>query len=41
MSLTDMRPDDFVYFSTYALAGLVPVFSSFFFMLLEHYELRL
>jgi hypothetical protein len=38
-SLTDMRPSDFVYFLAYAPAGFVPVFSSFFFILLEHYGL--
>jgi hypothetical protein len=38
-SLADMRPNDFVYFLAYALAGFVPVFSSFFFILLEHYGL--
>jgi hypothetical protein len=32
---------DFVYFSTYALAGLVALFSSFFLMLSEHYGLQL
>jgi hypothetical protein len=32
---------DFVYFSVYALAGLVPPFSSFFLMVLEHYGLHL
>jgi hypothetical protein len=32
---------DFIYFSVYALAGLIPVFSSLFFMLLEHYGLQL
>jgi hypothetical protein len=33
------QPGDFVYFSVYALAGLVPPFSSFFLVLLEHYGL--
>jgi hypothetical protein len=38
LSLT--QPDDFVYFSVYALAGLVlPLFS--FLVLLEHYGLQL
>jgi hypothetical protein len=32
---------DFVYFSVYALAGLVTPFSSFFLVLLEHYGLQL
>jgi hypothetical protein len=35
------QPIDFVYFSVYALAGLVPSFSSFFLVLLEHYGLHL
>jgi hypothetical protein len=41
VSLTGMSPGDFVYFLAYALARLVLVFSSFFFMLLEHYGLQL
>jgi hypothetical protein len=36
-----VQPGDFVYFSTYALAGLVALFSSFFLMLSEHYGLQL
>jgi hypothetical protein len=40
-SLTGMRPGDFIYFLAYALAGLVPPLSSFFFILLEHYRLQL
>jgi hypothetical protein len=39
LSLT--QPGDFVYFLTYALARLMPPFSSFFLMLLEHYGLQL
>jgi hypothetical protein len=39
VSFTSMQPSDFVYFSTYALSGLVLSFSSFFFTLLEHYSL--
>jgi hypothetical protein len=39
LSLT--QSGDFVYFLTYALAGLMPPFSSFFLMLLEHYGLQL
>jgi hypothetical protein len=39
--LAGMRPSDFVHFLAYAMAGLVPVFSSFFFVLLEHYGLQL
>jgi hypothetical protein len=35
------QPGDFVYFSAYALVGLVPPFSSFFLVLLEHYGLQL
>jgi hypothetical protein len=35
------QPGDFVYFSAYAQAGLVPPFSSFFLVLLEHYGLQL
>jgi uncharacterized membrane protein len=39
------QPGDFVYFSAYALAGLVPrsrhMSSSFFLVLLEHYGLQL
>jgi hypothetical protein len=34
-SLANMRPGDFVFFVAYALAGLVPPLSSFFFTLLE------
>jgi hypothetical protein len=37
LSLT--QPGDFVYFLTYTLVGLMPPFSSFFLMLLEHYRL--
>jgi hypothetical protein len=38
--LTSTRPDKFVYFSAYALTGLAPPFSSFFFfMLLKTYDL--
>jgi hypothetical protein len=39
LSLT--QPGDFVYFLAYALAGLMPPFSSFFLILLEHYGLQL
>jgi hypothetical protein len=39
LSLT--HPGDFVYFSSYALAGLVSSLSSFFLVLLEHYRLQL
>jgi hypothetical protein len=39
--LSVAHPGDFVYFSLYALAGLVPPLSSFFLMLLEHYGLQL
>jgi hypothetical protein len=40
-SLANMRPGDFVFFTTYALAELVPPLSSFFLTLLEYYELQL
>jgi hypothetical protein len=33
-SLANMRPGDFVFFTTYALPGLVPPLSSFFLTLL-------
>jgi hypothetical protein len=35
------HPGDFIYFSSYTLAGLVPPLSSIFLMLLEHYGLQL
>jgi hypothetical protein len=41
MSLANMRPGDFVFFAAYALAGLVPLMSSFFLTLLEYYGLQL
>jgi hypothetical protein len=41
MSLTSMKPSDFVYFSAYALFGLVLPFSSFFFTVLEYYNVQL
>jgi hypothetical protein len=40
-SLANMRPGDFVFFVTYALARLVPTLSSFFLTLLEYYGLQL
>jgi hypothetical protein len=40
-SLANMRPGDFVFFAAYALAGLVPLLSSFFLTLLEYYGLHL
>jgi hypothetical protein len=40
-SLTNMRPGDFIFFTAYALAGLVPPLSSFILMLLEYYGLQL
>jgi hypothetical protein len=40
-SLANMWPGDFVFFTAYALAGLVPPLSSFFLMLLEYYGLQL
>jgi hypothetical protein len=39
--LANLEPGDFVFFSVYALAGLVPPLSSFFLMLLEFYGLQL
>jgi hypothetical protein len=38
--LKDLRPDEFIFFTSYALAGLVLPFSSFF-TLLETYSLQL
>jgi hypothetical protein len=35
------HPGNFIYFSLYALAGLVPPLSSFFQVMLEHYGLQL
>jgi hypothetical protein len=40
-SLANMRPGDFVFFTAYALVGLVPPLSSFFLTLLEYYGLQL
>jgi hypothetical protein len=40
-SQANMRPGDFVFFATYALAGPVPPLSSFFLTLLEYYRLQL
>jgi hypothetical protein len=39
--LTDLQPDKFVFFTSYALAGLAFSMSSFLFMLLEYYDLQL
>jgi hypothetical protein len=41
VSLANLAPGDFIFFSAYALAGLVPPVSSFFLMLLEFYGLQL
>jgi hypothetical protein len=41
MPLANLVPEDFVFFSVYALAGLVLPLSSFFLMLLEFYGLQL
>jgi hypothetical protein len=41
MPLANLAPGDFVFFSAYALAGLVSPVSSFFLMLLEFYGLQL
>jgi hypothetical protein len=38
--LTDLQPDKFVFFTSYALAGLAFSMSSFLFMLLEYYDLQ-
>jgi hypothetical protein len=40
-SLANMEPGNFVFFSMYALARLVPLPSSFFLTLLEYYGLQL
>jgi hypothetical protein len=40
-SLASMRPGDFIFFTAYALVGLVPPLSSFFLMLLEYYGFQL
>jgi hypothetical protein len=40
-SLAKMRPGDFVFFTVYALSGLVLPLSSFFHTLLEYYGLQL
>jgi hypothetical protein len=40
-SLANMRSGDFVFFTAYALAGLLPPLSSFFLTLLEYYRLQL
>jgi hypothetical protein len=39
LPLTNLQPGEFVYFSCYAMAGLVPPMSSFLFTLLEFYGL--
>jgi hypothetical protein len=39
--LANLEPGDFIFFSAYALAGMVPPLSSFFLMLLEFYGLQL
>jgi hypothetical protein len=38
--LGDLQPGEFIFFTSYALAGLVLPFSSFFFMLQEPYDLQ-
>jgi hypothetical protein len=35
-----LQPSEFIFFTSYALAGLVLPFSSFFFMLQEPYDLQ-
>jgi hypothetical protein len=37
--LAGLRPGEFIFFTSYALAGLALPFSSFFFTLLENYGL--
>jgi hypothetical protein len=39
--LANLEPEDFIFFSAYALVGLVPPLSSFFLILLEFYGLQL
>jgi hypothetical protein len=39
--LINLQPGEFMYFSCYATAGLVPPASSFLFMMLEFYGLQL
>jgi hypothetical protein len=41
MSLAIMRSGDFIFFTAYTLAELVPPLSSFFLTLLEYYRLQL
>jgi hypothetical protein len=41
LPLANLAPGDFVFFSAYALAGLVPPLLSFFLVLLEFYGLQL
>jgi hypothetical protein len=41
VSPRDLRPGEFIFFSPYALAGLMLPFSSFLFTLLETYDLQL
>jgi hypothetical protein len=37
--LVNLQPREFIYFCCYTMAGLLPPVSSFFFTLLEFYEL--
>jgi hypothetical protein len=39
--LIDLQPREFIFFTCYAVAGLVLPVSTFLFMLLEFYELQL
>jgi hypothetical protein len=41
LSLINLQPGEFIFFSCYAAAGLVPPVSSFLFTLLEFYGLQL
>jgi hypothetical protein len=41
LPLVNLQPGEFIYFSCYATARLVPSVSSFLFTLLEFYELQL
>jgi hypothetical protein len=39
--LNSLRPDEFIFFTSYTLSGLVFLFSFFIFTLLETYDLQL
>jgi hypothetical protein len=40
LPLVNLQPEEFIFFSCYAAAGLVPPVSSFLFTLLEFYGLQ-